>query len=235
STVPTPRSGALEGSGRGVHFVFSTQMRMASLPQRVMALSLVLLLVACGATRSAYGPQEGDELSRLVLVIQEAPDARVTHGWEPVSHFDLSKYPSRVIDGGLQGRFIRAAWTRDCEEEFDACTAMRVKSLTGPNWSHANQGSKARICRDRCRPAYNDCSRLRDQAEALSFPVIDEAVDWLKRHRRELRVGAVVVIAGVAFVAIVAGSGGSALILAPAVLFVSADASPTPSIAAAKP
>lgn len=75
--------------------------------------------------------------------------------------------------------------------------------------------------------AYQDCSKLRELAEAgklrVSFPVIDSAIDWLKQHQRELVVGTVVVIAGVAFVVVVAGSGGGALVLAPAVLLVSSD------------
>jgi hypothetical protein len=57
----------------------------------------------------------------------------------------------------------------------------------------------------------------------VSFPAVDSAVDWLKRHQRELLVGTIVVIAGVAFVVVVAGSGGGALVLAPAVLLVSSD------------
>lgn len=200
-----------------------------------MAAGCALLLVACGATRSAYSAPEGHELTRHVLVIQEAPDGQLAHAWEPVSDFDLTKYPLRAQDGTLQSGIVRAAWTRDCEDEFDQCVAMCIKSLTGPNWSHANQGSKHRICRERCRPAYNDCSRLRDLAEARRFPVIDDAVDWLKRHRKELEVGTVVVVAGVAFVVIVAGSGGTALILAPAVLLVSAEASAPALDAVAQP
>lgn len=43
------------------------------------------------------------------------------------------------------------------------------------------------------------------------------AVDWIKNHREELLVGSVIVIAGVAFVAAVAASGGGALILMPLV------------------
>ncbi|WP_395835310.1 hypothetical protein [Archangium violaceum] len=170
-----------------------------------------------------------------MLVIKVAPDTQVTHSWEPLSSLDLSKIPPRAFDRGVQGRIVRAAWTRNCEDEFDGCIAMCVKSLDGPDWSHATQGSKARMCRDRCRPAYNDCSRLRDQAEALKFPVVDEAVAWLKRHREELLVGTVVVIAGVTFVVVVAGSGGTALVLAPAVLLVSSDVSSDSQLAAVKP
>ncbi|MBN1205688.1 MAG: hypothetical protein JXB05_12285 [Myxococcaceae bacterium] len=56
------------------------------------------------------------------------------------------------------------------------------------------------------------------------FDAIDPAIDWIKRHREELAVGAVVVIAGVAFAVVVAGSGGAALVLAP--LLVMAENSP---------
>jgi hypothetical protein len=52
---------------------------------------------------------------------------------------------------------------------------------------------------------------------------VDSAVEWAKRHRNEILVGAVVVIAGVAFVALVASSGGGALVLVPLVLMASAD------------
>jgi hypothetical protein len=56
------------------------------------------------------------------------------------------------------------------------------------------------------------------------FNAIDPAIDWIKRHREELAVGAVVVISGVAFAVVVAGSGGAALVLAP--LLVMAENSP---------
>jgi hypothetical protein len=47
-----------------------------------MAWGCVLLLVACGATRSAHISPDGDELSRVVLVIQETLDGQPAHGWE---------------------------------------------------------------------------------------------------------------------------------------------------------
>lgn len=55
----------------------------------------------------------------------------------------------------------------------------------------------------------------------VSFPAVDSAVHWLKRNHREILVGTVVVIAGVTFVVVVAGTGGAVLILAPAVLLAS--------------
>lgn len=213
----------------------TTRMRLPSTAQRLMAAGLCLLLVSCGTARSAVSatPSAGD-LSRFVLVIQDAPNAQVTHSWEPLGSFRLSTYPYPLNDGGVQGPLVRATSTRDCDAEFDACVEMCMGSLRGPNWSHASRGSKAGICRDRCRPAYNDCNRLREQAEALRFPVVEQAVTWLKQHREELLVGSVIVIAGVAFV-VVAGTGGSALVLAPMVLMVSSEVPSESSIAAVKP
>jgi hypothetical protein len=202
----------------------------------LLASSLGLLLASCSATHhSATVPMDVREISRFVLVIKEGIGGQVTHSWEPMSSFDWSTHPYRALNRSPQDHIVRAVWTRNCEDELDACVEMCMKSLNGPDWSHATRGSKARICRDRCRPAYLDCCRLRDQAEALNFPVIDKAVDWLKRHREEVLVGTVVVIAGVTFVVVVAGTGGAALILAPAVLLASSDGPLQPSIAPVTP
>jgi hypothetical protein len=63
-----------------------------------------------------------------------------------------------------------------------------------------------------------ELERLRPQ----EFTAVDGAVDWLKRHRTEVLVGSVIVIAGVTFVVVSAGAG--VVILAPVVLLASADA-----------
>ena len=204
--------------------------------QRLMATSLGLLLVACSATHSSVsGPASAQELSRQVLVLRKMPDGQVTHSWEPLSSFDLSKYPYRASGSTVEGPLVRAAWTRDCEEEFYACTDMCTKSLGGRNWSHATKGSKFEMCRRRCMPALNDCNRLRDLAEALKFSTVDDAIGWLKQHHEELLMGTVVVIAGVAFVTVVVGSGGTALVLVPAVLLVSSEIPSDSQVAAVEP
>lgn len=211
-------------------------LRTASTPQRLIAASLSLLITSCGATRySASGPVDAYELSRSVLVIKDVQGAEATHSWEPISNFDLSLYPSRAINSGVKGSSIRVAWTRNCEDERDACVDTCLKSLSGSAWSHASKGSKFKICDEKCRPAYLDCCELREQKEVLKFPLVDDAVDWLKRHRKEVLVGTIVVIAGITFVVIVVGTGGTALLLAPAVLLVSSDASSELPIAAVKP
>lgn len=213
----------------------SPHVRTAS-TRRLVAASLGLLLIACSATRASHpAPTNVQELSRSVLVIEKTPDGQVTHSWEPLSGFDLSKYPYRASGGTVDGPIVRAAWTRDCEEESGACLDMCMKSLRGRNWSHSSKGSKAEHCRRGCRPAYIDCCQLREQAEALKFSTADKAVAWLKQHHEELRVGAAVVIAGVAFVAIAVGSGGAALVLVPAVLMVSSDEPAGLQLAQVKP
>ena len=60
-----------------------------------------------------------------------------------------------------------------------------------------------------------DCLKLQ-KLESLSFPAIDRAADWLRRHQQEVLVGTIVVAAGVAFVVISAGAG--LIVLAPVVL-----------------
>ncbi|KFE72094.1 hypothetical protein DB31_0355 [Hyalangium minutum] len=62
----------------------------------------------------------------------------------------------------------------------------------------------------------------------MKFPVTAKAVDWLKRHREEILLGTVIVIAGVAFTVVIVGSAGTALVLMPAVLLVSSEVPPMP-------
>lgn len=51
-----------------------------------------------------------------------------------------------------------------------------------------------------------DCLKLQ-KLEALSFTAIDQAVDWLRSHQREVMVGATVLAAAAAFVVISTGAG----------------------------
>jgi hypothetical protein len=192
-------------------------------------MSLIILLVSCSTpSHVGTGPSVPQDLSRYALVIEETADGQVIHSWVPASNFDLSRYAYRPSAGGAERRIVHASFSRDCEEERDQCEEMCKASLKGRNWSHASAGSKAEICRRRCRPAYLDCSQLREQADAVKFPVTDKAVDWLKRHREEILLGTVIVIAGVAFTVVIVGSAGTALVLVPAVLLVSSEVPPMP-------
>jgi hypothetical protein len=74
------------------------------------------------------------------------------------------------------------------------------------------------LCTTECLAVFMKC--LEEQAELerqeLEFSNIDAALDWLRRHKTEVALGTVVVVAGVAFVVATGGSG--ALILAPLAL-----------------
>ena len=204
---------------------------------RLLAVGLGLL-VSCSATRASLPtPTSAQELSRSVLVLEKTPDGQVTHSWEPLSGFDLSKLPLPYRAGGgtVEGPIVRAAWNRDCDNELKNCINMCMKAHRGRNYSHASKGSKTEMCQGKCLPAYNDCCKLREQAEALKFSTADNAVAWLKQHHEELLVGTVVVITGVAFVVTIVGSGGTALVLAPAILMVSSDEASAPQFAQVEP
>ncbi|MFY0530434.1 hypothetical protein ACN28I_47110 [Archangium gephyra] len=198
--------------------------------QRLMASSLSLLILSCSATMYAPpGPSGSADLSRYVLIIQEAPDGRVSHAWRRLSDFDLFSYPELASPARLEAPVLHASFNRDCEAERDRCEEMCKASLKGRHWTHASGGSKDAICRERCMPAYQDCCKLREMAEGsklrISFPVVGSAIDWLKQHNRELVSGTVVVIAGVVFV--VVGSTAGILVLAPAILLTSSGVSPS--------
>jgi hypothetical protein len=81
--------------------------------------------------------------------------------------------------------------------------------------SNGKRGGKAAYCRDQCWQSYRDCTEL-EKLQPQEFTAVDTAIDWLKRNRKAVLVGSVVVIAGVAFVVVSAGAG--LVILAPAVL-----------------
>jgi hypothetical protein len=207
-------------------------------PEKLVALSLCLLLVACGVSRhSALGGIGVRDLGKYILVIERAPDGQVTHSWVPVKDFDLATHPSLALHHDIQERIMRVAFNRDCEEERDACERMCLAGMKGRAWSHMTMGSKKEHCRHICMQPYLDCCRLKELAEgqAVEFHAIDEAVDWAKRNSGKLLAGAVVVIAGVAFVVIVGGSGGAVLLLVPVITLASSDVTPEPRALAVKP
>lgn len=97
---------------------------------------------------------------------------------------------------------------------------MRHKLSAPHNYIPRGDPRHNQICRDRCLPPYLDCVDA-EKVSALRFPVVDGAVEWLKDHRTQLLVGAVVVIAGVTFVVATAGTG--LVVLVPIALMAMAD------------
>lgn len=198
--------------------------------QKLVVMGLCLLLSSCSATRPMVGPTGTRDLARYVLIVQVMPDGQVTHSWKPTGDFDLEQYQQLLSRHRGSGWATPVSWQRDCDEELRQCINKCMGSNLGDNWGHLFQppsrklGGKHAECRKRCWPAYAECNKqnAEDSARAVELPTTERAVDWVKQHRKELAVGAVVVIAGVAFVVVTGGSGG--LVLAPMVLFVSSDA-----------
>jgi hypothetical protein len=214
-------------------------MNVSALTYRLMASSLCLLLFSCSATQHTFqGPAGPHELTRYVLLIEETSDGQVTHSWRPVSSFDLTKYPYSASSlGNRDGRFVLVATNiSHCDVKQEACIKMCTSSPRPIpiEWEEypTYQGSWARNrghwCQSTCTKFYQMCIKGKGpwaEPSAREFTTMDSAVDWAKHHRHEILVGAVVVIAGVAFVALVAGSGGGALVLVPLVVMASADTS----------
>lgn len=221
----------------------SHDMRTSPMPQRLLAASLGLILIACSATRNAHpGPSGPENLARYVLTIQEAPEGQVSHSWHPRSSFNQDQhsyvYATRIST--FEGRLIRTGTLDDkCElvyrECMDRCESTRMPSAFNHYVSRYGRKRGKRIyCEEKCQEERARCYK-HDGQMPVRFEAIDEAVDWVKRHREELLVGAVVVIAGVTFVVVVAGSGGSALVLAPAVLLVTPGTPSAPHVAEVSP
>lgn len=61
-----------------------------------------------------------------------------------------------------------------------------------------------------------DCLKATGQ-KALEFPDTGRAIDWLKRHRKDVAIGNVIVASGFAFIVI--SIAGGVLILAPLAVF----------------
>lgn len=214
----------------------NTQTTLATLSRKILAASLSLLLVSCSATRpmtAAQGPTGPQDLHKYALLIQERPDGQVTHDWKSLSEFDLTKFQNTLSAVSTHQGIVRVS-----SEELNAyCDGRREQceqdcfASSRPiqlwNWKYEDVKSKPWReakrwwCPQHCMKLADMCRRsMGPWAEeyAAEFDETDSAVDWLKTHRKEILTGTVIVIAGVAFVAAVAASGGGALVLIPLVL-----------------
>jgi hypothetical protein len=185
------------------------------------------LVLSCTSSiiRPVLAPQPG-ELHKLALVIQEAPDGHVVHSWRPAAEFQealLNLPSSSTTSSVISGPIVLASGRRrDCDQEQIDChrNCMRRKLPAPHNYLPRGDPRHNQICSDRCLRSYLDCVDA-EKARALRFSTVNGAVEWLKEHRAELLVGAVVVIAGVTFVVVSAGTGLA--ILAPLALMTSVD------------
>ncbi|WP_235216546.1 hypothetical protein [Archangium violaceum] len=203
-------------------------MKTILAPRRLGAAVLCLLFAACTATRyPAPGPMSARELARSVLVIEESPDGQVSHTWKPLEDFDLTKYPYHASHGGLDGRLVRVATSSaHCDSKQQMCISLCTSSprpipIEGrkyPSYLGSWAKNRGRWCERTCTDFHQRCINGQGpwaEQEVQEFTGVEIAVDWLKKHRKEIVTGTLIVIAGVAFVAAMAGSGGGALYLVP--------------------
>lgn len=211
-------------------------MRSSGL-QKIVAAFLGVLLVSCSATRYS-APTNAAELTRLVLVIEEAPDGRVSHSWRPAGDFGLERHRYGSSAEGMDGRIVFASSQQsDCYAQYLECYHECRQTPIPSDFNHYIEdfGPRAghdRYCSEKCMRQYTRCLKAKD-SRAQEFTAVDSAVGWLKRNHKAVGLGSVVVIAGVVFVAVSAGAG--ILVLAPAVLMTSSGVSVAPHLAAVSP
>jgi hypothetical protein len=193
-----------------------------------------ILLSSCQAAHApSRRPEDARELARYALVVEQHSDGKVAHAWIPLKEFELSRF-QRSLSTAHAGRHIvrvsSPALNAYCDGRHDQCVKDCLKSsrpfVIGHRKymsSQAQPWSVARgwWCPTNCLEAAVECKKGRGEwAEeyAAGFDEVDPAIDWIKKHRAELAVGAVVVIAGVAFAVIAVGTGGVALALVPVLI-----------------
>ncbi len=221
-------------------------MRTASGTQRALAVSLALMLSSCSATRySSTGPTGPQDLTRYAIVFEQQPDGQVAHTWIPLKEFDVAKHQRTSSTTNTRQSIVRVCSSdlnTYCDGRHDQCVKDCLKSsrpfAIGYRKYMDTKAQPWRIargwwCPSNCMEAAIECKKGRGEwAEnyAAEFDAIDPAIDWIKEHRTELVVGTVVIIAGVAFAVVVAASGGSALALAPLLVFAEISPGVSPEI-----
>lgn len=213
--------------------------------RRLIASSLGLLLVSCSATQhTVTGPFGPHELAKYALIIEETPDGQAQHSWRPVKDFEQMKYQYRArSSSGFNGRIVRVGGLGSaCDAHLETCIKLCTSSpaplpIEGKEFQEAPERwlkRRGRWCEETCTEFYSQCIRGRGpwaESATREFSRIDSAVDWIKTHREEILVGTIVVVTGVALVAVVAASGGTAIVFVPLVL-VAAEAPPAGRLSA---
>jgi hypothetical protein len=202
-------------------------------------MSLAALLVSCSATRTAVaGPTSPRDLAKYAIVFEQQQDGQVAHAWIPLAEFDLAKFRPTLSTISTRRSIVRVSSSglnKYCDGRHDQCVDDCLKSsrpfVIGGIKYMDTQVQPWRIarswwCPSNCMEELVKCKKGRGEwaEQYAEFDAIDPAIDWIKKHREELAVGAVVVIAGVAFAVVAVGSGGAALALAP--LLIMAEISP---------
>jgi hypothetical protein len=223
-----------------------------SVAQQALAASLAFILVSCSTTRHPVaGPASSQYLARYAIRFETQPDGTVAHTWVPIAELDLTQYQYPWGAPSIEGEIERTVMTDDdisraCNEVMERCLELCMARAMPdwashirarfPNTAAGRRQAKYVFCQEECAKERNACyAKLRrERQEAMEFSSADRAIDWIKRHKTELLVGSVVIIAAVAFIAVACGSRGC-VILIPIVLVASSSAPAAPCQAEAVP
>jgi len=108
---------------------------------------------------------------------------------------------------------------RDCQSEHEQCFRTCWQK-SRPAYPHKHDEWYYKRCTADCSQAYNECmdeqEESRDDVKTLEFSSSDQAIEWLRNNKAKVAIGAIVIIAGVAFVITTGGAG--ALVLVPLAL-----------------
>jgi hypothetical protein len=164
-------------------------------------------------TRSIQREQPQDVIN-YVLVIKTPQGRDTAHTWLRNTDFDWP-VPARKEASTLSGAvFASRRNQRDCAQEQIDCF-RRCWEEVPPNDYRYQKREHYAYCQQKCLNEFMDCLEVTGQ-KAMSFPSVNDAIDWLKRHPRAVFVGSVILASGFAFV-VIAVAGG-VLILAPIAL-----------------
>jgi len=178
------------------------------------------------------------ELSQFVLVIQDGPGGQAMHEWYPENEFNDLEFRRSPLRPGPRGQVVFAsARARDCHAEFLECIETCMSRPLPRGYGHLTlggrgKGAKEEYCRKPCWQPYRDCEELQGRT-TQEFSTVEVAVNWLKENRQAVKVGGVVLIAGIVFVAVLATGG--LLVIVPAVLLSSVEGSVSARWAAVSP
>ncbi|HEX5752616.1 MAG TPA: hypothetical protein VFZ09_40805 [Archangium sp.] len=174
-----------------------------------------------------------------MIVLEQQADGQVLHAWVPLQEFDLAKFQHTMRMRNVRRDIVRVSSSdlraycegRRAQCEMDCLRSGRPFAIGRRKYQDTRvqpwRIARGWWCPENCMDAFVECTKGRGEwteEYAAGFDAIEPAIDWLKKHRAELVVGSVVVIAGVSFAVVVAGSGGAVLVLAP--LLVMAEISP---------
>jgi hypothetical protein len=176
-------------------------------------------VMGCATARVAPGSaqvEQPEDLKSFVLVLQDTQGGDTAHGWLPESSLNWPMLGDSRASSKHVGRVELASQRqRDCDQEQIDCFS-RCWAQEPPSGYRFHKREHYSHCQEACLRGYMDCLKATGQ-HPLEFRGMNEALDWLKRHRKEIAVGSVIVAAGVVFVAV--SAAGGVLMLAPVVLF----------------